>query len=74
MWSRADTHVAFEAKAGPSWKRGDERGLLSLLDAGKVTRAYGIYTGTRAQRLGPVEVVPVRLFLRRLRDGELLRS
>ncbi len=66
--------VAIEVKTSPRWQKRFNRGLYRVRDAlGKhQTKCYGVYFGERAALWDEVRVLPLRDFLRRLWNGEIL--
>lgn len=58
IWKCGSRAVGFEIKASDRWRTGHNKGLLTLLDAGDIQRAYGIYLGAHRQRYDRVEVLP----------------
>lgn len=70
-----DGFVAIEIKATERWQGRFNRGLRRLgreLGAGR-TKAYGVCLGQKAARWDEIDVLPVRDFLKRLWNGEVLR-
>ncbi len=72
IWSRATTAVGIEVKAAQRWRTGDGAGLKALGAERKLKRAFAVYLGAETLRDGPIEVLPVSAFLRRLADGSVL--
>ncbi|MCK5798127.1 MAG: ATP-binding protein [Deltaproteobacteria bacterium] len=72
IWSRAKRHVAFEVKSASTWRREWSKELKTALFSGAVERAFGIYLGREVLADGPVEVLPLDVFARRLDAGEVL--
>lgn len=66
--------VGVEIKAGVRWERRFNRGLHTVRsDLGAdCTTCHGVYMGTREAVVDGVSVHPVRGFLRRMWDGEIL--
>ena len=65
--------VAIEVKASTAWRTAFNRGLLRLRDELPNTTSYGVYLGTRPAQYGDVSVQPVRDFLSRLWNDEIVR-
>lgn len=72
VWSRARRSVGIEVKSSAGWRAGAGRVLKELLAAGVVGDAFGVYLGTAALKDGPVQVLPLQVFLARLNRGEIL--
>lgn len=72
VWSHGKKHVAIEVKASERWRSEDSRGLEALEGELGLDGAIGVYLGERALKVGPVEVLPVLDFARRLSAGDLL--
>jgi predicted AAA+ superfamily ATPase len=72
VWSRAATAVGIEVKASRRWRREDGAALAALGAEGRLRRAFGVYLGDEALRVGPVRVLPLRTFLAALRDGDVV--
>ncbi len=73
IWTRAGTAVGIEVKAASRWRRGDGAALKQLREEQHVRRSFGVYLGRETLRDGPIDVVPLRQFLRRLTAGGVLR-
>jgi predicted AAA+ superfamily ATPase len=72
VWTRARRSVGIEVKAMTRWRSEDARPLASLLEAGIVGRAVGVYEGATPLRVGRIDVLPVRDFLDRLNAGDVI--
>lgn len=72
VWTRARRAVGIEVKAVARWRSEDTRPLAGLIDTGVVNRAYAVYEGSAALRAGPVDVLPLPMFLERLSAGEII--
>jgi uncharacterized protein len=72
IWTRADTAIAIEVKAASLWRREYSSPLRRALEGRTVSRAYGVYLGTRQLREGEARVFPLQEFLERLWAGEVL--
>ncbi|MDO8596674.1 MAG: hypothetical protein Q7R45_08620 [Sulfuricaulis sp.] len=64
--------LGFEVKSGGAWRSQQSKALKELVAAGSLERAYGIYLGRDVLRDGPVEILPLQEFQRRLRAGRIL--
>ncbi|MCY4322102.1 MAG: hypothetical protein OXD00_00250, partial [Gammaproteobacteria bacterium] len=64
--------AGIEIKSSSVWREQYNRGLNTLLDAGEIQQAFGIYTGERAQRFGRVRVLPYKEALRLAWGGGLI--
>ncbi len=74
IWTRGGHAVGIEVKASPRWRPEFGRALADLHGAGVVSACYGVYTGDRPLRDGPVRVLPLHSFLSRLSSGAVLAS
>jgi len=72
IWTRGARSVGIEVKAATKWRREDGAALADLAESGRVRRAFGVYHGDRALKIGSVLVLPVEEFLRRLAAGGVL--
>jgi predicted AAA+ superfamily ATPase len=72
VWSRASKAVGIEVKAARRWRREDGAALAALAAEGRLQRAFGVYLGEEALRVGAVRVLPLRAFLAALREGEVV--
>ncbi len=72
VWTRGATTVGIEVKASARWRSGDGSPLKALYAERKLARVFGVYLGDEPLRDGPVHVLPVRVFLDRLADGDVL--
>ena len=71
IWKRGKQAVGFEIKSSPVWQEKFNRGLTTLLQAGDIQQAFGIYRGERKQQAGQVTVLPYPVALRMAAEGEL---
>ena len=60
VWQRGTRAVGIEIKASTLWKESFNSGLRTLLEAGDIERAFGIYGGERELRFGEIRVLPYR--------------
>ncbi len=72
VWTRGGRAFGFEVKSGSTWRSQQSKALKELVAAGSLKRAYGIYLGRDVLRDGPVEILPLAEFQRRLSAGEIL--
>ena len=72
VWTRAGRAFGFEVKSGSAWRSQQSKALKELVAAGSLERAYGIYLGRDVLRDGPVEILPLAEFQRRLSAGRIL--
>lgn len=69
--SRPSRYIAIEAKAMEHWRPEWSTPLTVLADHRRVSAAYGVYLGDRTLADGPVTVLPLAEFSRRLWAGEI---
>jgi predicted AAA+ superfamily ATPase len=72
VWTRGDSAVAIEVKGAVHWQRKFSSALHRAMESRMVSKAYGIYLGDRALRIGQVQVFPLHDFLNRLWAGCVL--
>jgi predicted AAA+ superfamily ATPase len=72
VWSRGATIVGIEVKAATRWRSGDAAALKRLAEEKGLRRAFGVYLGRQSLRDGPVLVLPLGEFLRRLAQGNVV--
>lgn len=72
VWSRAATTVGIEVKAAKRWRQGDGAALKQLQAEKHLRRVFGVYTGRESLRDGPIAVLPLQQFLKRLVNGNVL--
>ncbi len=73
VWTRGARSVGIEVKAATKWRREDGAALVELAETKRIQRAFGVYRGEQALKIGKLLVLPVEEFLRRLAAGEVLR-
>ena len=73
VWTRASRAVGIEVKASTTWRREFGGPLKALIVDGVVRAGFGVYTGTAELKDGPLRVLPLRMFLRELSSGKVLR-
>ena len=74
IWQRGKRAVGIEIRASAEWKESFNRGLRTLLEAGDIERAFGIYGGERELRFGQIRVLPYRTALELAWAGQLLEG
>ena len=67
-WTAPRRAVGIEVKAARRWRRDDGNALRELHERRVIHTAVAVYGGEHAQQDGPVTVLPVPEFLRRLPD------
>lgn len=72
VWSRGRSTVGIEVKASERFRTEDAQGLLALHDELGLSALVVVFLGARAQKIGPIDVLPVADFLKRLSSGQLL--
>jgi predicted AAA+ superfamily ATPase len=73
VWTRGPRAVGIEVKAAKTWRREDGAALAELAASRRITRAFGVYRGDQALKIGALHVLPVERFLAELAAGEVLR-
>ena len=63
IWQRGARAAGIEIKASTHWKESWNRGLRTLLEAGDIEVAFGIYDGAQELRFGEIRVLPHRAAL-----------
>lgn len=74
VWSRGSHAIGVEVKAASVWRTEYGAPLKSLMAAGALQAAYGVYTGSVELQDGPVRVMPLFRFLEVLASGGVLAS
>lgn len=74
IWQRGARAVGIEIKASTEWKESFNRGLRTLLEAGDIERAFGVYGGERHLRFGEIRVLPYRTAFELAWAGQLLEG
>jgi predicted AAA+ superfamily ATPase len=72
VWSRGGRAVGIEVKASARWRSGDSCALHEMLARRVVRRGFGVYLGEAPLADGKIQVLPVRAFLNRLVEGEVV--
>lgn len=71
LWIQGKRKIAFEVKISQSWKSEFNSGLRTLLEEGKITQGYGIYTGQNPLKMGDIWIFPYQEALKRFQRDEL---
>ncbi len=71
IWSRGKRNIGFEVKSSDSWRRNFGKYLKEFSEKNMLESAYGIYLGDEVLKDGPVTVLPVREFMKRLSVGAI---
>ena len=64
--------MGIEVKASARWRTGDSRALHEMVASRVVRRGFGVYLGSTPLRDGKVDVLPLRAFLDRLYEGDVI--
>lgn len=72
VWTRGDRSVGIEVKSGLRWRVQDGAALKQLVEQGTVRRGVGTYMGDTRLRDGPIDVLPIAEFVRRLGAGNII--
>ncbi len=72
IWTRASRAVGIEVKASARWRPEFSRALTELYSAGIIGAAWGVYLGDQALQIGPIRILPLRMFLHELVSGHVL--
>jgi len=73
IWKRASTIVAIEVKSSTRWKDDFNSGFKALLSSSiKPKACYGIYNGNEVLKKEFGFVLPWKVFLKRLYEGEII--
>jgi hypothetical protein len=71
IWTRAKRAVGIEVKASERWRSEFGAPLKGLSAEGIVQTGFGVYTGSMELKDGPLHVLPLPRFLKRLAGGDL---
>ncbi|MFN0125901.1 MAG: ATP-binding protein [Verrucomicrobiales bacterium] len=71
IWTRAKHTIGIEVKASGRWRPEFGGPLKGLLEQGIVQTGFGVYTGTVELKDGPLRVLPLPQFLKRLAKGDI---
>lgn len=69
--SHGRINIGIEVKSAKTWNASYNKGLKVLQEAGKITKAYGIYTGSDILKKDKVMVLPLVDFVKKLNADEL---
>jgi predicted AAA+ superfamily ATPase len=69
IWTRGETAVGIEVKAGRQWRGEFSRALKEMAAEQRLARCFGIYRGPHRLQDGPVTVFPVMEFMKELASG-----
>lgn len=72
VWSRGGRRVGIEVKATQRWRKGDAEHLKSMIEGKVVGTGFGVYLGSAVLKDGPVTVLPLKSFMKRLCDGGII--
>ena len=72
IWTRGERSVGIEVKSSERWRSEDGRQLQELLAKRVIRRGYGVYMGSTPSKDGALDVLPLKTFLARLNDGDVL--
>jgi predicted AAA+ superfamily ATPase len=72
IWTRGPHTVGIEVKAATTWRSDSGNALKSLVQEGKIAKAFGVFLGPQALVDGTVEVYPLKEFLTRLYQGSII--
>ncbi|MFN7904899.1 MAG: ATP-binding protein [Pseudobdellovibrionaceae bacterium] len=70
--SKGRIRVGIEVKSSRVWSKDFNRGLKTLIDAGKIRDAYGVYLGQEVIQKDGVLVYPIKKFVEALFQGKIL--
>ena len=73
IWRRGKTAVGIEVKAAADWRDEYGKPLTMLFKENRIQKCFGIYTGKSVLWDGPVEVLPIVDFLRKLTAGGIIK-
>lgn len=72
IWTRGQRAVGIEVKASITWRAEFGAALKGLVSDGVVKHAFGVYTGLKELKDGPLRVLPLKKFLKELNAGGVL--
>jgi predicted AAA+ superfamily ATPase len=72
VWERGDTRIGIEVKASKRWRTEFGSALAGLRQEGRLTAAFGVYTGAERQKERDLTVLPFVEFTRALTAGTVL--
>ena len=74
IWTRGTHAVGVEVKASVEWRSEHGASLKTLIAEGALEAGFGVYTGDRELKDGPIRVLPLRKFLADLASGSVLTA
>ena len=72
VWERGDKRIGIEVKASKRWRTEFGSALAGLRQEGRLTAAFGVYTGAERQKERDLTVLPFVEFTRALTAGTVL--
>lgn len=69
IWKQGKRAIGFEIRSSTRWKAEFNKGLQVLMEAGDISKAFGIYCGERRLKVGDVTVLPFREAIRMAADA-----
>lgn len=69
--SKGKVRIGIEVKASKKWDKSFNTGLETLLSAGKIKQAYGVYLGEERLKNANVNVYPLKKFISFMHEGKL---
>lgn len=66
---KGKVHFGIEVKASKKWRPEYNSGLETLVEAGKIKKAFGIYLGKEKLKYGALEIWPLQNFLSEMHQG-----
>lgn len=72
VWSRGKRRVGIEVKATARWRKDDATHLKGLIESKVIQAGFGVYLGATVLKDGPVTVLPLKSFMKRLGEGAII--
>lgn len=72
VWTRGSKAGGIEVKCSSRWRNHYGATLKRLQANGALDTCYGVFCGERALKDGPVLVLPVKEFMRKLSNGDII--
>jgi predicted AAA+ superfamily ATPase len=72
--SKGKVSIGIEVKSSKTWHKDFNSGLETLLKAGKIESAFGVYLGTEKLKSGSVTVFPFEKFIELMHKGGLFKK
>jgi predicted AAA+ superfamily ATPase len=72
IWQRGKKAVGIEVKAASAWRKEQTQQLRFLLEQKAIEAGYLVYLGEEVLQDGPVPVLPLREFIKRLQKGRII--